>query len=370
MSVDGVARQLREIADVDDGRTSGLNIHVLAMKLLVRFAYCLMLMTTHVLGGPFEEGITAYDQTQYGAALRLWLPLADQGHVAAQLNVGILYEKGLGVPQDHAEAARWYLKAAQQGDTEAQFYLGALYETGTGVAQDLQLARKWFEAVLASARSDAGSSAMKQRARQRLSNLSRPSEELIQFNGGRFAIVRSPEGVCVVAIQGVITRDALLKFDDVIQRSAQLGCKTRSLLLESPGGSLIDGLELGREVRFRGFQTLTRYECASACALIFLAGTERLLVGSRAKIGFHQPATGRGNERRCSASFDSSGVRDIRKYLRWVLPGEIDPVMELIMQTSCDAIAWLHGQRALELGIATRLESENVDVFGPLNRRR
>ena len=326
-----------------------------------------MLMTARALAGPFEDGVAAYDQGRYGAALSLWLPLADEGHVAAQLNVGVLYEKGLGTPRDYAEAARWYLKAAQQGDAEAQFNIGVLYETGTGVSEDIEQARKSYAAVLANPRSDAG---LKQRARQRIVDLRRASEELIQYQGGRFAIVRSPDHGCIVAIQGSITRDAHVKFGDVIQRTAKLGCKTQSLLLESPGGGLFDGLELGKEVRTQGFRTVTRYDCASACALIFLGGTERLLVGSRARIGLHQPATRRDGERRCGATLDSSGVRDIRKYLRWVIPAEADQVMELLMQTSCDAIAWTHGQRALELGIATKLESESVDLFGPMDRRR
>ena len=38
--------------------------------------------------------------------------------------------------------------------------------------------------------------------------------------------------------------------------------------------------------------------------------------------------------------------------------------MQVIMRTSCDAIEWTSGQRAIDLGIATRLEAEDVDVFG------
>ena len=35
------------------------------------------------------------------------------------------------------------------------------------------------------------------------------------------------------------------------------------------------------------------------------------------------------------------------------------------MHTSCDSIEWIRGKRALELGIATAVESGNVDLFGP-----
>jgi len=32
-----------------------------------------------------------------------------------------MYEKGLGIPQDYAQAVNWYRKAANQGDADAQF---------------------------------------------------------------------------------------------------------------------------------------------------------------------------------------------------------------------------------------------------------
>ena len=41
--------------------------------------------------------------------------------MAAQFNLGFLFEKGLGVAQDYAQAARWYMKVAEQGDEEAQY---------------------------------------------------------------------------------------------------------------------------------------------------------------------------------------------------------------------------------------------------------
>ena len=62
-----------------------------------------------VAAGPFEDGFA--QSGDYATALRLWQPLAEQGHVGAQLNLGIMYDHGLGVPQDHAAAVAWYRKA-------------------------------------------------------------------------------------------------------------------------------------------------------------------------------------------------------------------------------------------------------------------
>lgn len=75
----------------------------------------------------------AYDRANYETALRVWLPMAEQGDMLAQTYVGAIYEKGLGLAPDFTKAAEWYKKAAAQGSAQAQFALGYLYETGQGV---------------------------------------------------------------------------------------------------------------------------------------------------------------------------------------------------------------------------------------------
>lgn len=69
---------------------------------------------------------------------------ADAGDANAQCSLGLLYQTGLLVPQDYAEAAKWFLKAAKQGNVEAQFQIGASYNKGQGVPQDYAEAAKWF----------------------------------------------------------------------------------------------------------------------------------------------------------------------------------------------------------------------------------
>jgi TPR repeat protein len=66
-----------------------------------------------------------------------YLKAAAQGRVLAQNNIGYLYEHGLGVRADSAQAVEWYRKAADQGDPTGQMNLGVMYETGRGVPQDL-----------------------------------------------------------------------------------------------------------------------------------------------------------------------------------------------------------------------------------------
>jgi TPR repeat protein len=45
---------------------------------------------------------------------------ADAGVALAQLNLGVMYKSGHGIPQDYATALTWYRKAADAGVALAQ----------------------------------------------------------------------------------------------------------------------------------------------------------------------------------------------------------------------------------------------------------
>ena len=328
--------------------------------------------------GPFEEGVKAHDQGRYEAAFALWLPLAEQGRAAAQFNLGALFEKGQGVARDDVSAAQWYLKAAEQGDTEAQYKVAAFYETGTGVPVSVPRARFWYGRVVANAGTDSASLDAARRAREQLARLPKgathENEEVMAYDGGRFVIARSAAKDCVIALQGMVNRGATLMFEGVVKKATSLGCSSPlTLVLESLGGSHDDGIRLGRMVRAEGLRTVARYECASACATIFLGGVQRVLWGSRAAIGLHQVALqserGSTSDRRCSQSIDGPGVVEMRRYLRFSIPASADRVFRVIMDTSCDSIEWISGQRAVDLGLATEVKAESADVFGPMKLR-
>jgi len=70
--------------------------------------------------------------------------LADQGHAAAQFNLGIMYDNGEGVPENDAEAVKWYRKAADQGHSGAQSNLGYMYGNGEGVPENNIRAYVWW----------------------------------------------------------------------------------------------------------------------------------------------------------------------------------------------------------------------------------
>ena len=97
-----------------------------------------------VAAGQPEDGLAADERGDYATALRLWRPLAAQGHAASLYNFGLMYDTGQGVSQDDAKAVTWLRKAAEQSHASAQFNLGVMYERGQGVPQDSAEAVKWF----------------------------------------------------------------------------------------------------------------------------------------------------------------------------------------------------------------------------------
>lgn len=92
----------------------------------------------------FDEGQAAYDGGDYAAALRLWTPLAQQGHAKAQEGIGTMYYEGRGVARDYGVALGWFRRAADQGDPNAPFYLGVMYHDGLGVVKDRVEAARWY----------------------------------------------------------------------------------------------------------------------------------------------------------------------------------------------------------------------------------
>ena len=68
---------------------------------------------------------------------------AENGEVAAQFNLGHMYDNGQGVLQDYKQAVKWYRLAADQGHADAQYNLGIMYAQGQGVPQDYVQAHMW-----------------------------------------------------------------------------------------------------------------------------------------------------------------------------------------------------------------------------------
>lgn len=93
----------------------------------------------------YQAGLAAYLKRDYASALEAWRALAERKmeSSAAQLFLGFMYAKGLGLTRDPATAAEWYRRAAEQDSMLAQIRLGFMYRRGEGVAQDPVQAYLW-----------------------------------------------------------------------------------------------------------------------------------------------------------------------------------------------------------------------------------
>lgn len=98
--------------------------------------------------GDLDNAEKAYARKNFLQAAALFRKAAAQGDAAAQFNLGAMYVKGQGMPQNYPEAAARFLQSATQGYALAQNSLGVRYEKGQGVPQNsLRAAALYREAA-------------------------------------------------------------------------------------------------------------------------------------------------------------------------------------------------------------------------------
>lgn len=95
--------------------------------------------------GQFELGRMYYDVQDYKQAFYWYKKAAENGHIEAQLNLGLLYYNEKGVEQSYENAAKWFTLAAEQGDEAAQYDLAGMHYDGEGVEQNYEEAFKWYK---------------------------------------------------------------------------------------------------------------------------------------------------------------------------------------------------------------------------------
>ena len=102
-------------------------------------------------------------------------------------------------------------------------------------------------------------------------------------------IVHGQDGnLYIVTVSGEIVGGDADRFRRAVAAIPRTTVTAPLVVLESPGGLVVEGLQIGETIRARGFATgvAAKKLCASTCGLIWLAGSQRF-VSSRARIGFH-----------------------------------------------------------------------------------
>jgi TPR repeat protein len=93
----------------------------------------------------FQLGRSYSKKNNFGDAFLQFKKAATNGHALAQYNLGVMYERAMGVKEDKAQAVSWYRKAAEQGYAIAQFNLGNMIRLGQGVRSDPAEGLKWLQ---------------------------------------------------------------------------------------------------------------------------------------------------------------------------------------------------------------------------------
>ena len=86
----------------------------------------------------------AYDRANYKESLAVWMVEAEGGDPVAETYVGEIYMKSPPENPRYDLAAKWFLQAAQKGHKRAQVNLGYLYEKGLGVEASMDQAVQWY----------------------------------------------------------------------------------------------------------------------------------------------------------------------------------------------------------------------------------
>ena len=108
------------------------------------FALAMICGLSSIACAGFDEGMAAFKRGDYETAYRALKPFAEQGNASGQSALGLMYARGMGVPQNYDEAISWFRKAAAQGNAQGQFNLGFMYSKGMAVSQDYSKAVNLF----------------------------------------------------------------------------------------------------------------------------------------------------------------------------------------------------------------------------------
>jgi uncharacterized protein len=80
----------------------------------------------------------------YNTALNWYKNAANQNHLLAIHNIGVIYYNGDGVEKNCVEAYKWFAKAAELGRSEDQLIVATLLMSNVCVEEDEELAKEWL----------------------------------------------------------------------------------------------------------------------------------------------------------------------------------------------------------------------------------
>ena len=169
---------------------------------------------------------------------------------------------------------------------------------------------------------------------------------LLYCSPGQAARIVKTEGQAasvVIKVSGELLRGDENKFIQIAGTA-----ESATVIFQGPGGNLFAGIEIGKVIRFKRFDTLVPNGnvCASACALAWLGGASRL-IGATGRIGFHAPYFRGPGGSILAAS--RTGLAFVAEYLHEL--GLSKAAIHYITETPPEKLKWLGFLEARTVGI-------------------
>jgi TPR repeat protein len=84
-------------------------------KICVCTVLALLMAAPHMVRAGYDEGYQAANKGAYATAFKEFKMAAENGDVRAQYSLAVMYNDGIGVKKNPAEAMIWFRKAAAKG---------------------------------------------------------------------------------------------------------------------------------------------------------------------------------------------------------------------------------------------------------------
>jgi len=164
----------------------------------------------------------------------------------------------------------------------------------------------------------------------------------VPTQAARIVKAQGQAGSVVITVSGELVRGDENRFVQIAGTA-----ESATVTFQGPGGNLFAGIEIGKVIRFKHFDTLVPNGsvCASACALAWLGGDSRL-IGATGRIGFHAPYF-RGPAGSIIAA--PLGQAFVKQYLHEL--GLSEPATVYITETPPQKLKWLGFLEARMVGI-------------------
>jgi hypothetical protein len=160
----------------------------------------------------------------------------------------------------------------------------------------------------------------------------------------------------------VIVTGTLMPGDETVFRG-RVGPLTRAVVVfNSDGGNLLAGIAIGKIIRLKSFATAVwdGERCASACALAWLGGSQRLM-GRYALVGFHAAYI----EQQGQAMETGVGNALVGSYLNQI--GLSERAVVYITGAAPAEMTWLNLQDAQQIGIDVKVFEGPTAAKSPNN---